>query len=140
MDALDPDDPISISIAHQMLDAPSSATGDRRSRVEGGRASARAARPGALGLRGDVRVDGPRRHHPAASRFIRLVNDALDIRVKTKGDAWSRPGQLVPMSRAAADFQNGRAVTVLNSIWGSAYDANVPSCSRTEPAGHDGGG
>jgi hypothetical protein len=44
----------------------------------------------------------------AATRFIRLVNDALDIRIETKGErVLLRLENCVPLSRAAADFEMG---------------------------------
>jgi AraC-like DNA-binding protein len=124
MDALDPDDRISISIAHQMLDAAVECTGDADLGLKAARECTR-GEAGALDyavMSASTGLDAI----TAASRFIRLVNDALDIRVETKGErVVARLDSCVSMSRAAADFQMGGLFAVLNVIWGSALDANV---------------
>jgi AraC-like DNA-binding protein len=63
----------------------------------------------------------------AASRFIRLVTDALDIRIETRGDRVAAMLEnCVPLSRAASDFQLGGLYSVLASIWGASD--NVELC------------
>jgi AraC-like DNA-binding protein len=124
IDALEPDDRIAISIAHQMLDAALECTGD----VDLGLKAARECTRGETGALDYAIMSASTGFDAitAASRFIRLVNDALDIRIETRGDRVSaRLENCVPLTRQAADFQMGALFAVLGSVWGEPGDTRV---------------
>jgi AraC-like DNA-binding protein len=119
LDALEPDDRVAISIAHQMLDAAVEFTGD----ADLGLKAAQECTKGEAGaldyaIMSASTIEGA---ITAASRFIRLVTDALDIRIDVRGDRVAALFEnCVPLSRVAADFQLGGLYSVLASIWGSS--------------------
>jgi AraC-like DNA-binding protein len=125
VDALEPDDRIAISIAHQMLDAAVEFTGD----ADLGLKAAQECTKGEAGALDYAIMSASTVQEAitAASRFIRLVTDALDIRVETRGDRVAAMLEnCVPLSRAASDFQLGGLYSVLASIWGASD--NVELC------------
>lgn len=117
IDDLEPDDRVPVSVAHQMLDAALEWTGDPDLGLKAARECSR-GEAGALDyaiMSASTGLDAI----TAATRFIRLVNDALDIRVETKGDrVFLRLENCVPLTRAAADFEMGALFCVLASVWG----------------------
>ncbi|HEX4334266.1 MAG TPA: AraC family transcriptional regulator ligand-binding domain-containing protein [Polyangiaceae bacterium] len=124
IDALEPDDRIAISIAHQMLDAALLWTGD----VDLGLKAARECTRGEAGALDYAVMSASTGFDAitAASRFIRLVNDALDIRIETKGErVLARLENCVPLNRQAADFQMGGLYGVLAAAWGAPDSARV---------------
>jgi len=133
MEGLEPDDRIAISIAHQMLDFAVEMTGDPDLGLKAARECAR-GEAGALDyavMSASTGLDAI----TAASRFIRLVNDALDIRVETKGDrVTAHLENCVPMSRAAADFQLGGLFAVLASVWGTPDGRVTVLLAHSPPA------
>jgi AraC-like DNA-binding protein len=118
VDDLEPDDRVAISVAHQMLDAALEWTGDEDLGLKAARECSR-GEAGALDyaiMSASTGLDAL----TAATRFIRLVNDALDIRIETKGErVLLRLENCVPLSRAAADFEMGALFCVLASVWGA---------------------
>jgi AraC-like DNA-binding protein len=74
----------------------------------------------------------------AATRFIRLVTDALDIRIETRGDRVAAIFEnCVPLSRAAWDFQMGGLYSVLAAIWGGSADVGQLAIVFGHPAPAD---
>ena len=117
VNALEPDDRIPISIAHQLLEAAIEWTSDPDLGLKAARECTR-GEAGALDyaiMSASTGLDAL----SAATRFIRLVNDALDIRIESKGErSTARLENCVPLSRAAADFEMGALFSVLASVWG----------------------
>lgn len=124
VDDLEPDDRVAISVAHQLLDAALQWTGDPDLGLKAARECAR-GEAGALDyaiMSASTGLDAI----TAATRFIRLVNDALDIRVEARGDrVILRLENCVPLTRAAADFEMGALFCVLASVWGATDRSRV---------------
>ena len=132
---LEPDDRIAVSVAHQMLETAIEWTHDPDLGLKAARECTR-GEAGALDyaiMSASTGLDAI----SAATRFIRLVNDALDIRVEAKGERvtlWLEA--CVPLSRAAADFQMGALFSVLASVWG-ATDLSRVTVLLAHPAPAD---
>lgn len=124
VDELEPDERVPISVAHQLLDAALEWTGDPDLGLKAARECSR-GEAGAL----DYAIMSASTGYDAvtaATRFIRLVNDALDIRIETKGDrVILRFENCVPLNRAAADFEMGALFCVLASVWGATDRSHV---------------
>jgi AraC-like DNA-binding protein len=135
IDDLEPDDRVPISVAHQLLEAALEWTGDPDLGLKAARECSR-GEAGALDyaiMSASTGLDAI----IAATRFIRLVNDALDIRVETKGDrVLLRFENCVPLTRAAADFEMGGLFCVLASVWG-ATDLSRVTVLLAHPAPPD---
>lgn len=107
-----------VEVAHQVLEAVVQLTSD----VDVGLKAAREWGPGDGGAL-DYAISSAitiRDALDAGSRYIALVNDALALRVTTRGaDALVRLENRVPLPRAARDFQVGALYRAFRSVWAS---------------------
>jgi AraC-like DNA-binding protein len=122
LDALDPDERILIVAVHELLVGAIHLTGD----LDIGLKAAREITPGDYGA-----VEYAARSAPtfgeggnAVGRYMRLINDALRFSIHAEGDRGIvQLDSLVPLPRAAADFQSGAFHICSTFSWS---DSNPP--------------
>jgi len=104
--SLDPDDRVPITFVHELLTAATAGTGD----ADLGLKAARRLRLGDAGVIDYLvsSVDSVRQALDVATRYMRLINDALQVDINVDGErAVLRLINTVTMPRAASDFQLG---------------------------------
>lgn len=102
----DPDERLPVSVAHQLLKNAVELSGDE----DLGLKAVQRVRFGDVGALDYVVASGGTVEEAlkAAARYMRLVNDALDVQLETRDDrAYLRLENTVVLPRAAADFQLG---------------------------------
>jgi AraC-like DNA-binding protein len=127
LDALDLDFRMPVEVAHQMLDVAVATTKDPTL----GLRAAQACTPADAGAVNYVISSAAtiRLAIDAAARYMRLVNDAVEVSLEQKGsEAEIRLNNRVPMSRAALDFQVGALYRAFWGIWASGARASIRVC------------
>jgi AraC-like DNA-binding protein len=116
LDAMDPDARLSISVSNRMLDAAVAITGDLDLGLK-------AARELTIGEAGALEyaitsASTVRDAIDTAARYVRLVNDALELRVEVSGArARVEIHDRVPVPRAAVDFEVAGLFRTFRSVW-----------------------
>jgi AraC-like DNA-binding protein len=115
---------IPARVAHQMLQTASEVSGNPYLGLE----AARATTPNNAGVV-DYAISSAatvRAAIEAAARYMRLVNDALEIRLVPQGpEVFVQLENRVPMPRAALDFQVGALYRAFSSVWSSGARASL---------------
>jgi AraC-like DNA-binding protein len=124
LDALDPDRRLPLETVHRMLETAVSMSGD----PDIGLKAARECTPGDGGVL-DYAISSAstvRDAIDAAVRYVRLVNDALELRFETIGaEAVVRVENRIAMPRAAMDYQMGAIHSGFSHIWASGAAATA---------------
>ncbi|HEX4335801.1 MAG TPA: AraC family transcriptional regulator ligand-binding domain-containing protein [Polyangiaceae bacterium] len=124
MRALDPDERLPASVAHQLLDGILSLGVDPNFGLIAGR-EWNSGDGGAL----DYAVTSAgtvRESIEAAGRYVRLVNDAAAVHLVVEGNvAEIRIENFLPMTRVGLDFQLGSFFRLFRCIWASGGRASV---------------
>ncbi|HVU01407.1 MAG TPA: AraC family transcriptional regulator [Polyangiaceae bacterium] len=124
LEKLDPDDRIPISVVHQMLEEAVRLADDPNIGLE----AAREYSPGDTGALDYVVSSAPtvRGALEVAARYMRLVNDALALRVdETAGRVAIRFETAAQPPRASVDFMLGAFHRVHAGVWARATGAKV---------------
>jgi AraC-like DNA-binding protein len=114
--ALDPDERIPISVVHELLTGAEVLTGDH----DLGLKAAREISPGDYGALEYLARSAATWSDAAVTvgRYMRLVNDALRFSVHDDGEhAFIQLDSVVPLPRAAADFQSAAFHISANDLW-----------------------
>lgn len=116
LEAMDPDARLPLSTSNRMLEAAVSITGD----VNLGLEAARELEHGEAGAL-DYAVSSAstvREAIDSAARYIRLVNDALELRVELSGErAVVVVEDKIPVPRAAVDFEVAGIFRSFRNVW-----------------------
>jgi AraC-like DNA-binding protein len=135
MESLDLDERLPVASVHRTLEAVVQVTGDQQLGLK-------AARERTVGDSGAMdyaiaSASDVRHALEAVCRYIRLVNDALDLHLDVGGPSvvlWFE--NHVPLPRPAMDFQIGGIFRALTAIW-SAIPSSEVTVSFAHPAPDD---